>query len=72
MAKTKTEKLKEVEDEKKATRTALIQGLEQSINQSIDNFKTLPAELKRDRDVVKIAFQKVGAAVWFSTDGLTK
>lgn len=71
MEKTKEERIKEVEAEKKAERLEFIRTLKLSIDEDINNFKNLNDDLKSDKDIVKIAFEKVGAVVWFATDGLT-
>jgi len=72
MNKEKIKRLKEIELQTKAEHDTYIETLKSAINNDIAAFKQLPLEQRAKPDIAKIAFQKVGAVVWFSTSGLTE
>jgi len=72
MSPEKINQLKQIELQAKADREAYLEALSISISLDIKAFKQLPLEQRKSADVAKIAFQNVGASVWFSTSGLTE
>jgi hypothetical protein len=68
----KLNQLRQIELQAKADREAYLEALRISINLDINVFKQLPLEQRKLAEIAKIAFQKVGANVWFSTAGLAE